>query len=204
MRHSETDLHHALLISADPLARSGLGAALSGALTLIGQLHPDDFHPDSALARAADAVVWDLGVEGIDGLPDGLTVPTLALVMTAEEARVVLRSGARGALRRAVEPARIVAAVGALSEGMMVVDAAFSDALMPSPPRGVLVEPLSPRELEVLALMADGLSNREIGTRLFISAHTVKFHVRAVCSKLDATTRTAAVVAAARLGLLEL
>jgi len=63
---------------------------------------------------------------------------------------------------------------------------------------------LTPRELDVLAAMADGASNKAIARRLGISFHTVKFHVAAILAKLDADTRTEAVLEAARLGLVML
>lgn len=63
---------------------------------------------------------------------------------------------------------------------------------------------LTPRELEVLALLADGASNKTIARRLGISVHTAKFHVGSLLDKLDATGRTDAVIHAARLGVIEL
>ena len=76
----------------------------------------------------------------------------------------------------------------------------------PSPARDPadLVEELTPRETEVLQLLADGLTNKAIAQRLGISDHTVKFHVNAVLGKLGAQSRTEAVVRASRLGLLQL
>ena len=66
-----------------------------------------------------------------------------------------------------------------------------------------LVEPLTPREHEVLVLVADGLRNREIGSRLGISEHTVKFHLAAIFGKLGASSRTGVVRRALRLGLID-
>ena len=66
-----------------------------------------------------------------------------------------------------------------------------------------LVEPLTPREQEVLVLLADGLRNREIATRLGISEHTVKFHLAAIFGKLGASSRTEVVRKALRLGLID-
>lgn len=66
------------------------------------------------------------------------------------------------------------------------------------------VETLTPRELDVLALLADGVGNREIASRLDISEHTVKFHLSAIFGKLGASTRTDAVRRALRSGLIDL
>jgi len=66
-----------------------------------------------------------------------------------------------------------------------------------------LIEPLTPREQEVLVLLADGLRNRELATRLGISEHTVKFHLAAIFGKLGASSRTEVVRKALRLGLID-
>jgi DNA-binding NarL/FixJ family response regulator len=68
----------------------------------------------------------------------------------------------------------------------------------------VLVEPLTPREHEVLVLAADGLRNRDIAERLAISEHTVKFHLASVFGKLGASSRTEAVRRGFQLGLIQL
>jgi DNA-binding CsgD family transcriptional regulator len=72
------------------------------------------------------------------------------------------------------------------------------------PPASADINGLTPRELEVLALLAEGASNKAIARRLKISVHTAKFHVGSVIDKLDATGRTDAVAHAARLGVIEL
>lgn len=75
---------------------------------------------------------------------------------------------------------------------------------MPEPPRDfpAVVEPLTPREHDVLALVADGLRNRDIAARLGITEHTVKFHLAAVFGKLGASSRTDAVRRGLKLGLI--
>ena len=70
--------------------------------------------------------------------------------------------------------------------------------------RPILYEPLTPREHEVLGLVADGLRNREIAERMGISEHTVKFHLAAVFGKLGASSRTDAVRRGFQLGLIQL
>jgi len=67
-----------------------------------------------------------------------------------------------------------------------------------------LEQPLTPREIEVLAALADGATNKVIARRLGISFHTVKFHIASILDKLDADSRTEAVTKAARLGLVML
>jgi DNA-binding NarL/FixJ family response regulator len=74
----------------------------------------------------------------------------------------------------------------------------------PPPDDPVLLEPLTPREHEVLSLVADGLRNREIALRLGVTEHTVKFHLASVFGKLGATSRTDAVRRGFRLGLIQL
>ena len=89
----------------------------------------------------------------------------------------------------------------------LVVGDASPDLVVSQPDRTVspdLLPDFSPREEEVLAILAEGASNPEIARRLGISLGTVKFHVRAILDKLDATGRTDAVAHAARLGVIQL
>ena len=89
------------------------------------------------------------------------------------------------------------------AEDLLVVERALSDgALRTRPAAEALVEPLTPRELEVLQLLGHGLSNRALAARLHISEHTAKFHVNAILGKLGAQTRAEAVAQGVRLGLL--
>ena len=76
------------------------------------------------------------------------------------------------------------------------------EALLPVAHPARKVEPLSPREIEVLGMMAEGISNKEIAARMTISEHTVKFHVASVMGKLRAGTRTEAVMMGVRMGLI--
>ena len=84
----------------------------------------------------------------------------------------------------------------------MVLDGAAANAVLrPRPPAAATVEHLTPREQEVLQLLAQGLPNKLIATRLGISDHTAKFHVNGILGKLGAQSRTEALAQAARLGL---
>ena len=89
-----------------------------------------------------------------------------------------------------------------------MLDASFAgDLLLSTQPETAderPVEDLTPRELEVVQLLAEGLPNKAIAKRLGVSDHTIKFHVNAILGKLGAQSRTEAVVRATRLGLIVL
>jgi len=107
-------------------------------------------------------------------------------------------------LPRQVDGERLTAALNAIAAGLLVLDPGQRALLTPLPETDPveLLEPLTPREEDVLALLADGLTNRAIARQLAISENTVKFHVQSLLGKLDAQSRTDAVVRATRLGLL--
>lgn len=195
-----------VVVGPDPFARGGL-AALIGQdprMELLASLAPGQL-AGSATARDADLVVLDAaGLEDLGlvlALPE---VPVLALVVHAEAARDLRDAGAQGVISREAGAEGLVEAALAVSRGMVVLAEAFAEALLR--PRRPVVEGelLTGREVEVLELLAEGLSNKEIGAELGISAHTAKFHVQSLLDKLDAVTRTEAVVRALRLGFLRL
>src|SRR6185295_7434125 len=106
-------------------------------------------------------------------------------------------SGKPGGLLSAdASPEQIVQAIKSAASGLMVVDGTLGRHLLPGTAEetgnGVL-EALTPRETEVLGLLADGLGNKEIAGRLKISEHTIKFHIRSILGKLGASSRTEAV-----------
>ena len=129
-----------------------------------------------------------------------------------EDSLDALYAGARAILPRSAERNEIVAAIMAVTNGLAVLPRELLAALIDgaSPVDGLLdgkiadSPPLTPRELEVLAAMADGASNKAIARRLGISFHTAKFHVAAILAKLEADSRTEAVTRAAQLGLVML
>jgi DNA-binding NarL/FixJ family response regulator len=133
------------------------------------------------------------------------------------DARQAWAAGARGLLRRDAAPSRIAVALAATVHGFAVIEPDFAEALRSALPDRASsrskgagdatpvappVESLTPRELEVLRLLAEGLPNKTIAARLEISEHTVKFHVNTILGKLGVASRTEAVVRATRLGLI--
>jgi DNA-binding NarL/FixJ family response regulator len=201
-----------LIIAGDPLARAGLATLLEEReeLHVVGQMAAGDSLLSDLDAYRPDVILWDFGwdPEHIpEALPD-VELPVLALLPGDEVAERLAaeawQAGVSGLLLREGEPERLVTALLTLAQELMVLDPALAPALRPGLPipDSDPVEPLTPREQEVLQLVAEGLSNRAIAHQLTISEHTVKFHVNAIMTKLDAQSRTEAVVRATRLGLI--
>ncbi len=194
-----------LVLADDPLARSGLAVLLDGlpGCEVVGQVGVDAF--DDLDLYAPDVVVWDLGWQPtLDDFPataENLP-PIIALIPPAETA--FWPGAARGLLPRDVSASTLGAAIAAAAAGLTITHPDLASTLIPSAPPDLTppIEDLTPRELDVLALLAEGLSNRAIAQRLAISEHTVKFHVNGILTKLDARSRTEAVVRATRLGLI--
>jgi DNA-binding NarL/FixJ family response regulator len=118
-----------------------------------------------------------------------------------------LRAGARALLSPAAGDAEIAITLAAAARGLCVLPpSVLQSAVADEPARSTGADegPLTARELEVLAAMADGASNKAIARRLGISFHTAKFHVAGILAKLDADSRTEAVTKAAQLGLVML
>src|SRR5262245_12016122 len=124
------------------------------------------------------------------------------LLARLARARVPSSIARRGAMKSSQPSTRL--SPGLLSSRLVTLlpEAPFADDLLKADGSGHAR--LTRRELEVLAAMADGASNKAIARRLGISFHTVKFHVAAILAKLDADSRTEAVAKAAQLGLVML
>jgi DNA-binding NarL/FixJ family response regulator len=196
-----------LVVSEDPLVRSGLASLLAGQAGIVveGQTNPEEL-PAEAGVGGAEVAVWDAGAgsSSLERLGETASRDLTVLVVLADEGQAAeaLGAGARGVVLRDVGAARLAAAVRAVAEGLMVLDAVAAESVLrPRPVAPATVEHLTPREQEVLELLAQGLSNKLIAGRLGISDHTVKFHVNAILGKLGAQSRTEAIAQAARLGL---
>ena len=119
-----------------------------------------------------------------------------------------LRSGVRAILPRDSAESEIQAAVSAVEGGLVLLDPAVtrdlaSQARVTNPEMAPeILEELTSREAEVLKLMAEGFGNKEIGSRLGITDHTVKFHISSILAKLGASSRTEAVTQGIRMGLI--
>jgi DNA-binding NarL/FixJ family response regulator len=199
-----------LIVADDALARVGLATLLGSqpGCVVVGQIAGDADWSDVAQVYRPDAAVYDLGsipartLERIN-LRDA-SFPIMALLPDATDAAAVWSAGARGLLLRDTSAENLAAAMAAVAQGLVVLDPALAVAALRSrePSSAQPIEELIPRELQVLRWMAEGKSNKEIARELGISEHTVKFHVNAILGKLNASSRTEAVVTGTRLGLI--
>lgn len=209
-----------LIVAGSPLARTGLATLLSDHenIQIVGQVD------DALLAESLDVyrpeiVIWDLGYEPqqyIEQLAElhGAGASVVGLIAdkwaASESLPALVAAGLRGLLSQDARSDRLVSAIQAAAGGMLVVDAEIGEAafaragLTPPNSTNQEVESFTPREREVLTLVAEGLPNKLIARRLNISEHTVKFHLNAILTKLGAQSRTEAVVRATRLGLIAL
>src|SRR5437868_1657221 len=194
-----------LLLDADP-SITVVAEAASGeeAVVLADRLRPDVALIDARLPGLDS-------VEATGKIFSASGVEVMLLTTSAADARIfaAIRAGAAGLWRTATEPAELVRAVGALVRGEPLLSPPLARRLMselasrpePSAPSPDLVDELTARELEVVTLVALGLSNDEIAERLIVSPATAKTHVCRSMVKLDAHDRAKLVVFAYEAGL---
>lgn len=202
-----------LVVAEDPLARAGLATLLSGhpGCTVAGQTDGSSSLGEAVAVYSADVVVWDLGWSGgrtLERLADvrDAGVPVVALVSEEGAASEAWVAGARALLPRTAPAETLAAAIVAAASGVVALDPALASALISRSASSPAADAsdLTPREREVLRLLAEGLPNKAIAQRLGVTEHTVKFHVNAILGKLGAQSRTEAVVVATRRGLIPL
>jgi len=133
-------------------------------------------------------------------------VPVLLLAEDLQAAwtSAARRAGVRALLHRRASAEELASAVGAVAAGLVVLHQDVFRPVHAPAPTAEEERALTPRELEILEMLAEGLSNQTIARRLHISTHTVKFHVAAILEKLGAGTRTEAVTLGVRRGLISL
>jgi DNA-binding NarL/FixJ family response regulator len=202
-----------VLVADDhPIVRSGIVALLETApdVEVVGQASTGLEAVELALALKPAIVLMDLRMPGIDG--DEATARILAarpdirvLILTTYESDdsilSAIEAGASGYLLKAAPQDEILAGIRSVARGEVALAPAIAALLVKrvaQPPAPTL----SPRETEVLALVAQGLSNPAIATRLFVGEATVKTHLLHVFDKLEVNDRTRAVTRAMELGLL--
>jgi DNA-binding NarL/FixJ family response regulator len=213
-----------LLADDQVLIRSGFAALINSAddLAVVGEAGDGAEAVRQAAALRPDVVLMDVRMPGTDGLAAAKAIsadPALAdvriIVLTTFEADEyvleALRSGASGFLGKSVEPEELLDAIRVVAGGEALLSPRATRGLIarflaqpqdgPADVRPQLLEVLTEREREVMALVAQGLSNADIAARLYLSPLTVKTHVARAMGKLDVRDRAQLVVLAYQTGL---
>ncbi len=202
---------YVLVKASSPVVRAGLQAMLreDARLTVISS-SPS---ANGRMPARVDVMVVEVATAGNVrnvspfGQHEGTPVVLLADHLGRAELRRAFYAGVRAVLPRDTSGPEIIAAVEAAAAGLTVLSNDELDVLLPSSVDAAAVdalagEPLTAREMEILALLAEGVANKEIAARLNITEHTVKFHVSSILSKLGVTSRGEAVARGLREGLI--
>ncbi|MDQ3709908.1 MAG: response regulator transcription factor [Actinomycetota bacterium] len=207
-----------LLADDHPVVRQGLRAFLESrdGIVVVGEASDGAQAVAMAARLRPDVVVMDLVMPGMDGVTATSRIATsesaprvLVLTSFAAEEQVVpaVRAGAAGYLLKDAEPRAVEDAVRRVAAGEFLLHPQAAARLMVEVATDAPARPsrtnLTPREVEVLGLLAGGLSNRQLARKLVISEKTVKTHVSSILSKLGLADRTQAALYAVREGLVE-
>ncbi|MGH7506232.1 MAG: LuxR C-terminal-related transcriptional regulator [Longimicrobiales bacterium] len=199
------------IVATSPVVRAGLASILADApdITVVSEIAPDDDGGDADVVLLDTGDLDDAGDANLDDEAGRNAVVVLGDHFDPAEAGRLLRAGARGIIDGDATPDAIVAAVHAAAAGLTVVSGAGLESLAgqpvgrgPSHASSSTDQGVTPRETEILRLLAEGLGNKAIARRLGISEHTVKAHVSSILVKLGAGSRAEAVAIGARQGLI--
>lgn len=211
-----------LIVDDQTMVRAGLAVIVGSDpnIEVVGQGCNGEEAIRLAEALSPDLVLMDLqmpvmnGVQATRSLKQAYpTLPVLVLTTYAADEWVfdAVRAGAAGYLLKDTRPAQLLAGIKGTVAGETFLDPAIAgkvmrQAIQPAnnaPKRTELVETLTPRELEVLALVVKGMNNREIGEQLHLATGTVRNHVSEIMGKLTVSDRTQAAVKAVQMGLVD-
>jgi DNA-binding NarL/FixJ family response regulator len=215
MSDSENKSVRTLIVDDHPVVRFGVKHILEAEpdIEVVGDVEGMDGIADVLDRLSPDVVLLDLELADLDGVDALRRLREVVIVYTShdEEDYIIQAAelGVDGYLLKGSPKEEIVGAVRSVNEGGTAIESAVAAKLMShmnkrSARAQQPVVSFSKREKQVLDLLAGGKTNREIGETLFISESTVKFHVHAILSKLDASNRTEAVSMAVKQGIITL
>ncbi|MEV4312767.1 response regulator transcription factor [Actinocrispum sp. NPDC049592] len=202
-----------LIVDDHPVVRDGLRVAFTGEpdIEVVGEAANGREAVEQVAALQADVVLMDLRMPELDGVrairrlkesSSQARVIVLTTFDTDSDVLPAIEAGATGYLLKDAPTEELLRAVRAAHQGQSVLSPSVANRLIGQvrkPQRGTL----SPRELEVLQLVADGTTNREAAAKLFISEASIKTHLLHIYAKLDVRDRAQAVAEAYRRGLLD-
>ena len=204
-----------LIVEDDPMMQLGLEQSLSAhpQIVIVGQAEDGYMGVEAAKELNPDLIVMDIGLPRLDGIAATQQIkaalPQVRIVMltshtTEQEIIASLSSGADAYCIKGASVERLIKAIAAAAEGATYLDPQIGRQVLQhlSPPSSTgNTANLSQREMEVLKLIVEGYSNPEIASKLYLSANTVKTHVRGIMNKLAVDDRVQAAVVALRSGL---
>lgn len=200
------------------LVRYGLTQVMESRddMAVVGEAGTGREAVDKTCELHPDVLILDLRMPELDGIEACRQIvercpQTKVLVLSSfdgdEDVFGALSAGASGYVMKSIAPQALMRTICEVAEGRTVLDGAIARRVIadhPRPRSEAIQEALSDRELEVLKLMAKGLSNKEIGESLWIGETTVKTHVSSILHKLGKTQRMQAILAAVRDGLVDI
>lgn len=210
------ELTTVVLVDDHPVVRSGLRMMLeaTGRYEIVAEAEDGETAVDAVVSEQPDVVVMDLDLPGMDGIEAtrriqsrAPSVAILVLSMLEDDASVLaaMRAGARGYSIKGAQPADVVRAIDSVARGDVLLGPPAArlvlSELAAQTPRDNLLPVLSPREIEVLRLLASGASNPEIARRLGMRPKTARNHVSNIFTKLAVADRAEAVRRAHDAGL---
>lgn len=209
-----TEAIRVVIVDDHQVVRRGLQAylALEPTIEVIGEGGDGDVAIALYTSLRPDVMLLDLQMEPVDGvqalreirrLDPRARVIILTSFVDAGRVMPAMEAGASGYVLKTAEPAEIVRAVRAVMEGRGAFDHDAMQAMAQGMRQRSEIAELTEREMEVLRLLAEGMSNQEIAETLYIGLKTVKTHVSNVLAKLHVTDRTQAALYAVRVGIIQ-
>lgn len=206
-----------LLVDDHEMVRMGLSAYLQTQpdMTVVGEAADGAAGVRLALAERPDVILMDLVMEGMDGVTatreihralPGVRIIALTSFLDDDKVYPILEAGAMSYLLKTSRAPEIAAAIRAAMRGEPVLEARVTGKVLSRMRHSTESKPheeLTPRELEILRLIAQGKTNQEISDLLFITIKTVKTHITQILAKLEVEDRTQAAVYAHRNKLVE-
>ena len=194
-----------LIIDDHPLMRRGIKqlVELEEGFEVVGGAGNGSEGVDLALQTAPDLIILDLNMKGLSGL-DTLKalraegVDARIVILTVSDAKndifTLIDAGADGYLLKDTEPDTLLSQLKRIAQGEVILSDSIKNLLLERQSSQSPIDSLTDREIDVLRLVATGLSNKQIAGQLFISEETVKVHIRNLLRKLNVHSRVAATV----------